>query len=221
VAAEFAQAGVNDGWSANLQAGPATTALTPTRNCRSSKDSLSRPFDFRRTRCTATLKALRAGSLPEVSRSRLRPRLPLGSSRRTATPATNSGDTRTALHQEVELAASASRIESALLDAKQFAAFSGLAATIDPREGGAFSLFGGLIVGRNIEIVSGQRIVQAWRPTHWDPGVYSVVKFAFSSPAAAVRWWCSTTRVSPSGDYDHLSSGWYAHYWEPLKKLPA
>jgi activator of HSP90 ATPase len=133
---------------------------------------------------------------------------------------TNSGDTRTALHQEVELAASASRIESALLDAKQFAAFSGLAATIDPREGGAFSLFGGLIVGRNIEIVSGQRIVQAWRPTHWDPGVYSVVKFAFKPSGSGTLVVLDHTGF-PVGDYDHLSSGWYAHYWEPLKKLPA
>jgi hypothetical protein len=72
-------------------------------------------------------------------------------------PPASPNDPRTSLHQEVELAATASRIEGALLDAKQFAAFTGLAATIDAHEGGAFSLFGGLIVGRNIELVSGQR----------------------------------------------------------------
>jgi activator of HSP90 ATPase len=131
---------------------------------------------------------------------------------------TNSGDTRTALHQEVDLAASASRIDSALLDAKQFAAFSGLAATIDPREGGAFSMFGGVIVGRTIEIVSGQRIVQAWRPTHWDPGVYSVVKFAFRPSGSGTLVVLDHTGF-PAGDYDSLSSGWYSHYWEPLKKF--
>src|ERR1700691_2139110 len=62
-------------------------------------------------------------------------------------PPINPGDTRTSLHQEVELPSSAARIEGVLFDAKQFAAFTGLAATIDPHEGGAFSLFGGLIVG--------------------------------------------------------------------------
>ncbi|MFY9744993.1 MAG: SRPBCC family protein [Acidobacteriaceae bacterium] len=131
---------------------------------------------------------------------------------------TSPGDTRTALHQEVELAASASRIESALLDANQFAAFSGLAATIDPREGGAFSMFGGVIVGRTIEIVSGQRIVQAWRPTHWDPGVYSVVKFAFKPSGSGTRVVLDHTGF-PAGDYESLSSGWYSHYWEPMKKF--
>jgi activator of HSP90 ATPase len=133
-------------------------------------------------------------------------------------PPAKPGDTRTALHQEVELAASASRIEGALLDAKQFAAFTGLAATIDPREGGAFSLFGGVIVGRTIEIVSGQRIVQAWRPTHWDPGVYSVVKFE-SRPSGSGTLVVLDHTGFPAGDYDSLSSGWYEHYWEPLKKF--
>ncbi|MGC2301224.1 MAG: SRPBCC domain-containing protein [Acidobacteriaceae bacterium] len=133
-------------------------------------------------------------------------------------PPTNPGDTRTALHEEVELAAPASRIESVLLDGKQFAAFTGLGATIDAHEGGAFSLFGGLIVGRNIELVPGQRVVQAWRPTHWDPGVYSMVRFAFKPSGSGTVVMLDHTGF-PAGDFDHLSAGWQQHYWGPLKKL--
>jgi len=133
-------------------------------------------------------------------------------------PPASPNDPRTSLHQEVELAATASRIEGALLDAKQFAAFTGLAATIDAHEGGAFSLFGGLIVGRNIELVSGQRIVQAWRPTHWNPGVYSIAKFEFRPSGSGTLVVLDHTGF-PAGEYDHLSSGWYSHYWDPLKKL--
>jgi activator of HSP90 ATPase len=133
-------------------------------------------------------------------------------------PSSAANDTRTSLHQEVELAATTSRVEAALLDAKQFAAFSGLAATIDAHEGGAFSLFGGMIVGRNVELVAGTRIVQAWRPTHWDPGVYSIVKFEFRPKGSGTLVVLDHTGF-PTGEYDHLSSGWYAHYWEPLKKL--
>ncbi len=135
-------------------------------------------------------------------------------------PPTNPNDTRTALHQEVELPASATRVESALLDEKQFAAFSGLPATIDGHEGGAFSMFGGMIVGRNIEIVSGQRVVQAWRPTHWDAGVYSLVKFEFR-PSVAGTLAVLEHKGFPAGEYEHLFSGWNAHYWEPLKKFLA
>ncbi len=44
--------------------------------------------------------------------------------------------------------------------------------------------FGGLIEGRNIEIISNRRIVQAWRPTSWDSGVYSVVHFELKASAS-------------------------------------
>ena len=39
-----------------------------------------------------------------------------------------------------------------------------------PKPGGTFKTFGGLIEGRNVELIPGQRIVQAWRPASWDPG---------------------------------------------------
>lgn len=128
------------------------------------------------------------------------------------------GDTRTSLHQEIPLAANISKIEAALLDAKQFAAFTGLGATIDAHDGGAFSLFGGMIVGRNVELVASKRIVQAWRPAEWDPGVYSVVKFEFRSSGSGTLVVLDHTGFPP-GDHDHLTSGWQEHYWEPLKKL--
>lgn len=128
------------------------------------------------------------------------------------------GDTRTSLHQEIALTAACSRVEAALLDAKQFAAFTGMAATIDAHEGGAFSLFRGMIVGRNVELVAGKRIVQAWRPPDWEPGVYSLVRFEFRTSGSGTLVVLDHTGFPP-GDFAHLSSGWQEHYWEPLKKF--
>jgi len=134
------------------------------------------------------------------------------------TPGTAANQARTSLHQEVELMATAQRIYGVLLDSKQFAAFTGLAATIDPSEGGAFLMFGGLIAGRNIELVPGQRIVQAWRPTHWDPGVYSIVKFELKSGQSGTTVILDHTGF-PEGDFDGLDSGWPERYWKPLGKF--
>src|SRR5580765_1482485 len=58
----------------------------------------------------------------------------------------------TYLHQEIGINASPQRIYDALLDSKQFATFTGMAAEISRDAGGAFSTFGGLVVGRNIEL---------------------------------------------------------------------
>src|SRR5258708_4772998 len=92
-----------------------------------------------------------------------------------------------AIHQEVLFKASRTRIYEALTDAKQFDKVvhfgeEGMSRGKKPTEisrevGGAFSLFGGYIVGRNIELAPGERLVQAWREISWQPGVYSIVKF--------------------------------------------
>src|SRR5258708_5511171 len=121
------------------------------------------------------------------------------------TPSTPANAKRTSLHQQVDLKASPQRIYETLLDAKQFAACTGLPAEIDPKAGGAFTMFGAMIVGRNIELIPKQRIVQAWRPTHWDAGVYSLVKFELKQQGSAATVVLDHTGF-PEGDYDSLSS---------------
>jgi activator of HSP90 ATPase len=125
---------------------------------------------------------------------------------------------RTSIHYQIDFHVSAERLYAAILDQKQFAAFTGLPATIDPTPGGAFSQFGGLIVGRTIELIPNQRIVQAWRPTHWDPGVYSIVHFEFKPRGLETTLIFDHTGF-PGGEYDSLDRGWYNHYWNPLKKF--
>ncbi len=127
---------------------------------------------------------------------------------------------KTALHQEISIDAAPERIYGILLDSKKFAAMTGLAATIDPAAGGSFSMFGGLIVGRNVELKPDKLIVQAWRPTHWDAGVYSMVKFDLRPQGPDTLVVLDHTGF-PEGDYDHLLSGWDTHYWEPMKKFVA
>ena len=123
----------------------------------------------------------------------------------------------TYLHQEIEMNVSPQRIYDALLDSKQFAAVTGMPAEISRDAGGKFSTFGGLIVGRNLELVPNQRIVQGWRPAHWPPGLYSVVRFELKAQGSHTTIVLDHTGF-PEGSFRHLDSGWYSRYWEPLKK---
>jgi activator of HSP90 ATPase len=136
------------------------------------------------------------------------------------TPSTGANATRTSLHEEIVYKATPQRIYDALLDSKQFAAFSGMPAQIDSKAGGAFALFGGMIEGRIVELLPNQRIVEAWRPTHWDPGFYSMVKFELK-PNGSETTLILDHSGFPEGDYDHLESGWKSHYIDPLKKYLA
>jgi activator of HSP90 ATPase len=135
-------------------------------------------------------------------------------------PGTPENQKRTSLHKEAEFKANPQRLYEVLLDSKQFAACTGLPSEIDPKEGGAFSLFGAQIAGRNVELVPNQRIVQAWRPAHWDPGVYSIVRFELKLQGSATMFLLDHTGF-PEGDFDHLNSGWKSHYIEPLEKFLA
>ncbi|MGA2559863.1 MAG: SRPBCC family protein [Terracidiphilus sp.] len=165
----------------------------------------------RRRTLTAIAATLAAATLPRTQAQELS----MGQK-----PASAANAARTSIHYEIDFKGSPQRLYGAILDQKQFAAFTGMPATIDPTPGGAFSQFSGMIVGRNIELVSNQRIVQAWRPTHWDPGIYSIAHFEFNPRDAETTLVFDHTGF-PAGEYDHLDSGWHSHYWDPLKKFLA
>jgi activator of HSP90 ATPase len=129
----------------------------------------------------------------------------------------SSGPARTTLHYQIEYKVSPQRIYEVLLDSKQFAAFTGLPAEIDAKAGGACSMFGGMIVGRNIELVPNQRIVQAWRPGHWGPGVFSVARFEMMPRGSESTLVLDHTGF-PEGNADGLDQGWHAHYIDGLRK---
>jgi activator of HSP90 ATPase len=121
------------------------------------------------------------------------------------------------IHQEADFAAPPQRVYEALLDSKQFSDFSGRPAEIDRNPGGAFSLFGGHIVGRNVELVPNQRIVQAWRVAPWPDGAYSIARVEFKARGSGTHLVLDHTGF-PEGLHDHLAEGWEANYWALLKK---
>jgi len=138
--------------------------------------------------------------------------------------------TAESIHQEPVFQASRKRVYEALTDARQFgrivqfsgAIQSGMALGRRPTEisrqvGGAFTLFGGHIVGRHVELVPYERIIQAWRVVDWNPGVYSIVKFELTEQGSGTKIIFDHAGF-PLGKAQHLAEGWKANYWEPLQK---
>jgi activator of HSP90 ATPase len=121
------------------------------------------------------------------------------------------------IHQEIDFTASPQRLYEALLDSAQFRMFSGRPAQIDRTVGGAFILFGGPIVGRIVELVPNQRIVEAWRVADWPAGVYSIAKFELKPQGSGTRIVFDHTGF-PEDQHDHLAAGWKANYWNLLAK---
>jgi activator of HSP90 ATPase len=138
-----------------------------------------------------------------------------------------------AIHQELVFKASRKRVYEALTDAKQFqkvtqlsaAMQSGMAKGNIPAEivaepGGPFKFFNGFIVGRNLELVPNERIVQAWRVAYWPAGNWSIAKFVLVEQGSDTKLVFDHTGF-PKGDADHLLEGWNGNYWQPLAKFLA
>lgn len=121
------------------------------------------------------------------------------------------------IHQEIKIGASPDRVYRALTDARQFSDFSGGApAAIDAAPGGPFSCFGDRVTGRNIELVPGKRVVQAWRAGTWPEGLYSIVRFELAAEGAGTRILFDQSG-HPEDQAHHLEEGWHKMYWDGLK----
>lgn len=122
------------------------------------------------------------------------------------------------IHQEVTFAASTEAVFRTLADPAEFAKVTGAPATGKPIEGESFTAFGGHITGRNVELVPGKRVVQAWRAKTWPEGKYSLATFELHAEGA-------TTKVVfdhdgfPEEAKEHLAAGWESNYWAPMRKL--
>ncbi len=96
------------------------------------------------------------------------------------------------IHQEGVIEAAPEQVYAALTDGETFAAATGMPAHTTDREGESFTLVAGRVEGRQVELVPGERVVQAWRfggqhPEPWAPGVYSIVRFTLQRDGGATR----------------------------------
>jgi activator of HSP90 ATPase len=122
------------------------------------------------------------------------------------------------IHHEMSVAAAPALVFEALADGTRFATLTGAPATGEAAEGEAFTAFGGHITGRQIELVAGRRIVQAWRAKTWPEGVYSIAHFELHAAGAGTKLVFEHAGF-PADMREHLAQGWKANYWDKLALL--
>ena len=129
-----------------------------------------------------------------------------------------------AIHQVVNFKVAPSRVYATLTDPKEFLAIMKFSTVpnaplpqLSAREGAKFALFGGHILGINIEVVPGTRVVQAWRSSGWPAGLYSMVRMELRATGSGTTLTFDHTGF-PKGDAQHLADGWHLNYWTPMQK---
>lgn len=123
------------------------------------------------------------------------------------------------IRQVVSIRATPREVYDALMTSRGHRGFTGAPARVTPRVGTTFTLWGGYIHGKNLELVAGRRIVQAWRPSEetWPPTHYSKVRYLLRPTKTGTRIGFTHSGV-PVDHAGHLSKGWKTSYWDPLRK---
>ncbi|KAF9371098.1 hypothetical protein CPB97_002235 [Podila verticillata] len=142
------------------------------------------------------------------------PSTPTPSTPKAAVPGTVN---TTTLTETVELQASAQDIYDVLLNEAKVSAWTRAKATIEPKVGSKFSLFGGTVSGEIKELVQDEKIVQSWRLSSWPAGHYSTVTMDISQSTNSTVIKVKQDGV-PIGEQDITRQNWSNYYWAEIKR---
>eukprot|EP00300_Choanocystis_sp_HF-7_P014573 c18735_g1_i1.p1 GENE.c18735_g1_i1~~c18735_g1_i1.p1 ORF type:complete len:381 (+),score=67.16 c18735_g1_i1:259-1401(+) len=105
------------------------------------------------------------------------------------------------------------------VDAGRVSAITMSAASISPLPGTDFSLFGGIVTGRNEEVQAPSRLVQKWRFASWAAGAVSRVEMTFvATPTGGTAITLKQSGI-PKGDFERTKAGWQENYWTRFKNM--
>ncbi len=90
-------------------------------------------------------------------------------------------------------------------------------ARVSEKLGGKFAAWDGYISGKNLKLVPGKRIVQAWRTTEFaDTDPDSQIDIELEATSRGARLTLRHTNI-PAGQSDYRS-GWVECYFSPMKQ---
>jgi uncharacterized protein YndB with AHSA1/START domain/ketosteroid isomerase-like protein len=125
-------------------------------------------------------------------------------------------ETRTVAH-EVTLSASPEEVFEALMDSAKHSKFTGAPAQIERKPCGLFSLYGGQITGKTLELEPNRLIVQGWRAENWPKGHYSQVAFMLEPLDNGRQTQLSLTQTGvPAQNFEDINQGWRKYYWSKM-----
>ena len=119
--------------------------------------------------------------------------------------------------QSVTFKASPEELFAIFTDSQKHSAATGAKAKVSAKAGAKWTAWDGMLLGKNLVVVPGQMIVQAWRASHWmESDLDSVLILNFSKAPGGGRIDLVHAGV-PQHDHQGVSKGWPQYYWMPWK----
>jgi activator of HSP90 ATPase len=119
------------------------------------------------------------------------------------------------IHQQAMIPADPEQVYAVLADAAALSALSGMLGQPGRTAGEEFSAFDGNVTGRQIEMVPGARIVQAWRFPQFQEGTYTIVHLNVTAAEGGTVLTLDQYG-EPEDWHDHINTNWPTFYFTPL-----
>jgi activator of HSP90 ATPase len=126
------------------------------------------------------------------------------------------------IQQSVSFHATPAKLYEFFMNSARHTAATGMPAKISRKIGGNWSAFGGMILGRTLELVPNRMIVQTWRSAAWkkaDPDSILIVRFE-KGPGGKTTVHLAHVGV-PAYDRRGVTGGWKKYYWKPWESYLA
>jgi uncharacterized protein YndB with AHSA1/START domain len=125
------------------------------------------------------------------------------------------------IKHRVKFKAPPATIYDLLADSRKHTAVTGKKANISREIGGAFSASGDDVSGVIVDLVPGQRIVQAWRHRRFPEGIFSMATMTMSPTNGGGTELVLTHRGVPKDLIPDTERAWREQYWVRIKAFLA
>jgi uncharacterized protein YndB with AHSA1/START domain len=110
------------------------------------------------------------------------------------------------------------KIYGLLADSRKRTAVTGREALMSNKVGGKFSTDAGQVTGVNVDLMPGQRLVQAWRRKDFPEGIYSMAAITLAPTPGGGTELVLTHRGVPKHLLPQIEDYWRNVYWTPMKQ---
>ncbi len=121
------------------------------------------------------------------------------------------------IKQRVKFSAPPATVYDILADSTKHSAVTGRKATISRKIGGTFTASGNDVSGVNVDLVPGQRIVQAWRHKRFPEGIFSMAAVTLTPTTDGGTVLVLTHRGVPKDLIPETERTWREQYWSRIK----
>lgn len=121
------------------------------------------------------------------------------------------------IKQRVKFKADPATIYELLADSRKHSAVTGRQASISGKVGGPFALGDGEVTGINVDLVPGQRIVQAWRHRRFPEGIFSMAAVTLKAAAGGGTELVLVHRGVPKDLIPETEEAWREQVWSRIK----